>query len=224
MSPSATPARYPSLHQALQQLPLIAILRGVTPAQAGAMGMALVDAGWAVIEVPLNSPQPLHSIAALAAACPGAMIGAGTVLSSAEVRDVHAAGAGLVVSPNFEATVVREARRLGLACLPGIATPTEAFAALAAGASGLKLFPAEMLGPAVVKAFCAVLPAGTLLLPVGGITLQNMAAYQSSGASSFGIGSALFKPGMTVAQVAAAARRFAEAARAPAAPWTGPAD
>jgi 2-dehydro-3-deoxyphosphogalactonate aldolase len=117
------------------------------------------------------------------------------------VREVHAAGGQLVVAPNFNAEVVREAQRLGMVCLPGVLTPTEAFAALAAGASGLKLFPAEMIAPAAVKALRAVLPAQALLLPVGGIGTDNMGAYRAAGANGFGIGSALYKPGMTAAEV-----------------------
>jgi 2-dehydro-3-deoxyphosphogalactonate aldolase len=193
---------------ALTNLPLVAILRGLRPEEALTVGQALTDANWRLIEVPLNSPQPLQSIEAMAAALPAALVGAGTVLSAAQVRDVHAAGGQLVVSPNFDADVVREAVRLGMVCLPGVMTATEAFAALQAGASGLKLFPAEMITPAVVKALRAVLPAQTLLLPVGGISVDNMAAYRAAGASGFGIGSALYAPGMTAAQVAENAMKF----------------
>ncbi|MDP3309811.1 MAG: 2-dehydro-3-deoxy-6-phosphogalactonate aldolase, partial [Polaromonas sp.] len=149
-----------------------------------------------------------QSIEAMAAALPTALIGAGTVLSAAQVRDVHAAGGQLVVSPNFDPDVVREAVRLGMVCLPGVMTATEAFAALQAGATGLKLFPAEMMAPAALKALRAVLPGPTLLLPVGGITPGNMAAWRAAGASGFGIGSALYAPGMTVAQVAENAMEF----------------
>ncbi|GAB3478727.1 2-dehydro-3-deoxy-6-phosphogalactonate aldolase [Polaromonas eurypsychrophila] len=193
---------------ALQVLPLVAILRGLRSDEALSVSHALLGVGWTLIEVPLNSPQPLQSIEAMSAALPAAMVGAGTVLSASQVRDVHAAGGQLVVSPNFDAEVVREALRLGMVCLPGVMTATEAFAALKLGATGLKLFPAEMIAPAVVKALRAVLPAQTLLLPVGGITVDNMAAYRAAGASGFGIGSALYAPGMAVDQVAENAMKF----------------
>ena len=168
----------------------------------------MVNKGWTLIEVPLNSPQPLDSIAAMAAAFPQAMVGAGTVLTPGDVRDVQAAGGQLIISPNFNPAVVLEAVRLGLVCLPGVMTASEAFAALDAGAAGLKIFPAEMAAPAVVKALRAVLPQDAIVLPVGGITPENMAAYQAAGASGFGIGSALYKPGMAADMVAANATNF----------------
>jgi 2-dehydro-3-deoxyphosphogalactonate aldolase len=199
--------------RALQQLPLVAILRGLTPQEAPAIGHALVDSGFALIEVPLNSPRPLDSIAALAAEHPDHLIGAGTVLSAAQVREVHAAGGRIIISPHFDPAVVREAVRLGLACVPGVATPSEAFAALAAGAHALKLFPAELVTPTVLKAMRAVLPAEVQLLPVGGITPDNMASYLSAGANGFGLGSALYKPGCTEQQVREAAQRFVQALR-----------
>ena len=193
---------------ALRTLPLVAILRGVPTLDAVAIGTALVGEGWQLIEVPLNSPQPLASIEAMAAALPQALVGAGTVLTPMQVRDVHAAGGRLVVSPNFDAQVVAAAVRLGLVCLPGVATLSEAYAALAAGASGLKLFPAEMITPAVVKAWRAVLDDNTALLPVGGITPEGMAAYRAAGASGFGLGSALYRPGLDRADVTQRARAF----------------
>lgn len=193
---------------ALRSAPLVAILRGITTHEAGPVGESLVRAGFSLIEVPLNSPAPLHSIGVMASAFPQALVGAGTVLSSAQVREVHEAGGQLIVSPNFNADVVREAVRLGMVCLPGVFTATEAFAALDAGATGLKLFPAEMVPPAAVKALRAVLPAGTLLLPVGGITPANMPAYRAAGADGFGIGSALYQPGKSAAAVHASALDF----------------
>jgi len=193
---------------ALQQLPLVAILRGLRPAEADAIGDALVAPGFRLLEVPLNSPQPLESIALLRARCPQALVGAGTVLSVQQVREVHAAGGQLVVSPNFNADVIAESARLGLVSLPGVMTPTEAFGALEAGASALKLFPAELASPAVLKALLAVLPQGTRLLPVGGIAPGNMAEWRAAGAAGFGIGSALYKPGKRAAAVREDALRF----------------
>ena len=190
------------------QLPLVAILRGLHPLEALAVGQVLVDAGWDMLEVPLNSPQPLQSIATLRQAFPQALVGAGTVLTPENVRQVHSAGGELIVSPNFNPAVVAEAVRLGMVCLPGVMTASEAFAALAAGASGLKIFPAEMITPQVLKALRAVLPADALVLPVGSISPLNMPAFRDAGANGFGLGSALFKPGMTPAQVAESAAEF----------------
>jgi 2-dehydro-3-deoxyphosphogalactonate aldolase len=199
---------------ALQTLPLVAILRGLQPAEALPVGQALVSTRWTLIEVPLNSPQPLDSIAALAAAFPQALVGAGTVLTVDDVRKVQAAGGQLIVSPNFNPAVVREAVRLDLVCLPGVMTASEAFAALEAGATGLKIFPAEMITPAVLKALRAVLPADTAVLPVGGITPENMRPYFAAGASGFGIGSALYKPGIQPNEVTEAAMKFIAACAA----------
>ena len=193
MTPSSNPASI--LAQAMAQLPLIAILRGLTPAEAPAMGEALVSSGFAIIEVPLNSPEPLKSIAALTQQFPQTLIGAGTVLNAQQVKNVHAAGGRLVVAPNFNPAVVAQALALNMVVLPGVATPTEAFAALEAGAHGLKLFPAEMITPATVKAMRAVLPKAAALMPVGGITPENMAVYRAAGATGFGLGSALYAPG-----------------------------
>ena len=201
------------LAQAMAQLPLIAILRGLTPAEAPAIGQALVDSGFAIIEVPLNSPDPLHSIATLSRLFPHTLIGAGTVLNAQQVKDVHAAGGRLVVAPNFNAAVVAQALALGMVVLPGVATPSEAFAALDAGAHGLKLFPAEMISPATVKALRAVLPKDAALMPVGGITPDNMASYRSAGASGFGLGSALYAPGRSGVKVQEMAQAFVRAWR-----------
>lgn len=196
---------------AMQQLPLVAILRGLTPAEAPQVGDAVVEAGFWLLEVPLNSPQPLESIALLRRRFPDALVGAGTVLDAQQVREVHAAGGELIVAPNFNAEVLAEAARLGLVSLPGVMTPTEAFGALAAGATGLKLFPAELASPVVVKALLAVLPKGTPLMPVGGITPANMGAWRDAGATGFGIGSALYKPGKSAAAVREAALDFVAA-------------
>jgi 2-dehydro-3-deoxyphosphogalactonate aldolase len=211
MTPTTNPAQ--TLAQAMGQLPLIAILRGLTPAEAPAIGQALVDNGFAIIEVPLNSPEPLHSIATLTRLFPHTLIGAGTVLNAQQVQDVHVAGGRLVVAPNFNPAVVAQALALNMVVLPGVATPTEAFAALEAGAHGLKLFPAEMVSPATVKALRAVLPKDAALMPVGGITPDNMAAYRKAGASGFGLGSALYVPGRSAEQVRLAAQNFVNAFR-----------
>lgn len=196
---------------AMRRLPLIAILRGLTPAEAADIGDAIVQPGLRLLEVPLNSPQPLESIALLRARFPEALVGAGTVLTAQQVREVHAAGGELIVAPNFNPEVVAEAARLGLVGLPGVLTPTEAFGALAAGASGLKLFPAELASPAVVKALLAVLPAGTPLMPVGGITPSGMQVWRDAGAAGFGIGSALYRPGKSAAAVREDAASFVAA-------------
>jgi 2-dehydro-3-deoxyphosphogalactonate aldolase len=199
---------------AMRNTPVVAILRGLEPAAAEQIGQTLVDAGFLMIEVPLNSPAPLDSIALLGTHFPRALVGAGTVLTAKQVREVHAAGGQLVVAPNFNSEVVRAATELGMVCLPGVMTPTEAFAALDAGAHGLKLFPAEMIGPAGLKALCAVLPPEAAMLPVGGVTPDNMRAYREAGAAGFGIGSALYKPGMAAAQVRQEADRFIAACKA----------
>lgn len=186
---------------AMRELPLVAILRGLKPEEAPTIGEVLVEAGFRLIEVPLNSPRPLDSIALLRKRFPDAVIGAGTVLTAVEVRDVASAGGELVVAPNFDRDVVEETVRLGLASLSGIMTPTEAFAALKAGAHGLKLFPAELASPSVVRALLAVLPKGTPLIPVGGIGADNMAAWRAAGAAGFGLGSSLYRPGDDAATV-----------------------
>jgi 2-dehydro-3-deoxyphosphogalactonate aldolase len=196
---------------AMAALPLVAILRGLRPEEAAGVGAALAGAGFRIIEVPLNSPRPLQSIEALAAQFPQALVGAGTVLTVKDVAEVHAAGGQLIVSPNFNPAVVKEAVRLGLACLPGVLSASEAFAALEAGACGLKLFPAEMVPPAAVKALRAVIAAEVALLPVGGIGTHNMAHYRAAGASGFGIGSALYRPGVAAEEVGRMARAFADA-------------
>ncbi|MEH3021975.1 MAG: 2-dehydro-3-deoxy-6-phosphogalactonate aldolase [Pseudomonas oryzihabitans] len=194
----------------LKDLPLIAILRGVTPDEIVAVGRALYEAGFRVIEIPLNSPQPFESIRRLTAELgESCLIGAGTVLTEAQVAEVDAAGGRLIVSPNANLAVIRASKAAGLVSAPGVATPSEGFAALDAGADSLKLFPAEQLGPAVVKAWRAVFPKELALLPVGGITPDNMGPYVAAGANGFGLGSALYKPGLSAAQVSANAQAFA---------------
>lgn len=193
-------------------LPLIAILRGITPAEAVPIGEALLEAGFRIIEVPLNSPEPLESIRRLATACGSqARIGAGTVLSVTAVHDVAAAGGTLVVSPNTDPAVIRAAKAAGLWMAPGVATPTEGFAALAAGADMLKVFPAEQITPPVLKAWRAVVPREVPLVPVGGITPERILEYVAAGASGFGLGSALYTPGMAAADVGRTAAAFIEA-------------
>ncbi|MBS7808014.1 2-dehydro-3-deoxy-6-phosphogalactonate aldolase [Variovorax sp. PCZ-1] len=180
---------------ALSACPLIAILRGLTPQEAPAVGRVLWDAGFRILEVPLNSPRPFDSISALREALPDALIGAGTVLELDQITQLQAAGGQLMIAPNFNLDVVRAAKQAGMLAIPGVATPTEAFAALAAGADAIKLFPAEMISPAAMKAMRAVLPKDALLLPVGGISAANMAAYIQAGANGFGIGSSLYSSG-----------------------------
>lgn len=202
------------LTPALRTCPLIAILRGITPDEAAPIGTALIDAGIRVIEVPLNSPHPHDTIARLARAFgETAVIGAGTVMSAADVARVAEAGGRLIVMPHADLAVVAAARRAGLWVTPGVATPTEAFAALAAGANGLKLFPAEMIGPPVVKAIRAVLPKDALLIPVGGISESNIPAYRAAGASAFGIGSTLYSPGRAAADVGRIAKQLVAVAK-----------
>jgi 2-dehydro-3-deoxyphosphogalactonate aldolase len=208
-----------SLAPYLDRLPLVAILRGVTPPEVVGIGGALVDAGFSIIEVPLNSPEPIESIGLLAAGLGSeVLVGAGTVTSAAEVAAVADASGRIIVMPHADVAVIRAAKAAGLVCAPGICTPTEGFAALAAGADALKLFPAELLTPPVLKALRAVFPAEVLFVPVGGITPQNMAAYAAAGASGFGLGSALFKPGISAAQVKINAQAFVQAWRDIAAP------
>ena len=196
-------------------LPLVAILRGVRPQEVVDIGVSLVDVGFRLIEIPLNSPDPFVSIAALRQALPtDAMVGAGTVLEVEHIGLLCDYGAELVVMPHADLTLIRAAKAAGLICVPGIATPTDAFGALAAGADALKIFPAELVTPAVLKAMCAVLPKGRGLLPVGGIKPESIKPYVDAGATGFGLGSALYKPGMTVEQIATMARKFVAAWRA----------
>ncbi|MGR4067262.1 2-dehydro-3-deoxy-6-phosphogalactonate aldolase [Halomonas sp. LR3S48] len=183
-------------------LPLIGILRGVTPGEAVAVGEAILAAGITTLEVPLNSPEPLESIRRLVDALGDrALVGAGTVLDPGQVREVHAAGGRLVVSPNCRPTVIEATRRLGMQSWPGVLTPSEAFDALEAGATGLKLFPAVQVGIEGMKALRAVLPGDTRLYAVGGIGADDFAAWRAGGISGAGLGSALYRPGQAPEQV-----------------------
>lgn len=204
----------PLFETCFRDCPLIAILRGVEPEAVEAIGEALVQAGIRIIEVPLNSPRPLESIARLAARFGDrALIGAGTVLRPEEVAAIAEAGGRLIVSPSTRAEVIEETVRAGLVSAPGYFTPSEAFAAIDAGAHLLKLFPAEAAPPAVVKAQRAVLPRSTPLVVVGGISPDRMAAYRAAGADGFGLGSALYRPGQDATEVGAQARAFLAALR-----------
>ncbi len=191
------------------ECPLVAILRGVRPEEVEAIGAALIGAGVRIIEVPLNSPDPLDSIARLARRFgEEALIGAGTVLTPADVTRVAEAGGRLIVSPGTDIEVIAATVEAGLVSAPGYFTPSEAFAAIRAGAHAIKLFPAEAAPPAVVKAHAAVLPKGVPLIVVGGITPEKMAAYRAAGAHGFGLGGAIYQPGMTPAVVTTRARAF----------------
>jgi 2-dehydro-3-deoxyphosphogalactonate aldolase len=186
---------------------LVAILRGLKPGEAVAVGQALFEAGIEAIEVPLNSPDPFASIAGIVEALPKtALVGAGTVLTPADVDGLHKAGGRLLVSPNIDAEVMGRAVKYGMVTMPGVFTPTEAFQALRLGASALKFFPASVLGAAGISAMRAVLPATTLVGAVGGVSEKDFAGYKAAGVTVFGLGSSLFKPGMSVEDIAARAR------------------
>ncbi|WCS25314.1 2-dehydro-3-deoxy-6-phosphogalactonate aldolase [Methylobacterium sp. NMS14P] len=194
--------------------PLVAILRGLTPGEAPDVGEALVGAGFTLVEVPLNSPDPLRSIAVLAERLAGrALVGAGTVLSPSQVGEVAAAGGTLVVSPNADPAVIGATVAAGLVSLPGYQTPTEAFAALAAGATALKLFPADVATPLALKAHRAVLPPDTRVLAVGGVLPETIAGWRQAGADGFGLGSNLYRPGKAAADVARDAAAYVAAFR-----------
>lgn len=200
------------IHPHLDTLPLIAILRGLTPGEAIGIGEALFDAGFRCLEVPLNSPDPLSSIERLVHRFGDAMlVGAGTVLTTQAVDDVRAAGGQIIISPNANPRVINHAKDRGLICLPGIFTPTEAFQALDAGADGLKLFPSEIAGTAGLKALKAVLPTETAVYAVGGVDPGSVQTWRNAGADGFGIGSALYKPGFNAEETGMRARAFAEA-------------
>ncbi|WP_420479264.1 2-dehydro-3-deoxy-6-phosphogalactonate aldolase [Brevundimonas sp. FT23028] len=196
----------------LDALPLVAILRGLTPDEAVEVGESLLSAGFTCLEVPLNSPRPLDSIRRLREALGDrALVGAGTVLTPEAVREVADAGGQIIISPNADPDVIRETVAVGALSMPGVFTATEAFTALKAGAQVLKLFPSEIAGPAGLKALRAVLPSDQRLYAVGGVTPDNLAGWHAAGASGFGVGGALFKPGMTAAGVAERARAFVAA-------------
>lgn len=202
------------LRSYLDRMPLVAILRGVNPDEVVPIGAALVEAGFAIIEVPLNSPDPMASIRLLAEAFgANTLIGAGTVTDPARVAEIASAGGKLIVMPHSDPAVVRAAKAAGMVCTPGVATPTEAYAALQNGADALKMFPAEAMPPSVLKAWMSILPKGTALLPVGGITPDTMAPYVAAGAAGFGLGSALYKPGFSAVDVGDRAKAFVEAWR-----------
>ena len=199
-----------TLKDYLQPLPLVAVLRGISPPEVDGVADALTFAGFRILEVTLNSPRPLDSIRMLAKRVgASALVGAGTVIDPADVARVKDAGGKVIVMPHADVAVIREAKRQGLLCIPGVATPTEAFAALTAGADGLKMFPAEALPPAALKAWRAVLPRDTLVFAVGGMKPDNLAPYWEAGADGFGTGSNLYKPGTSVDAVREAASAYA---------------
>jgi 2-dehydro-3-deoxyphosphogalactonate aldolase len=196
----------------LNPLPLVAVLRGITPEEIPAIGAALIGAGFRILEVPLNSPRAFDSIRLLAEqAGEQCLVGAGTVISVDDVARVHAAGGRVIVMPHSDTAVIRQAKALDMLCVPGVATPTEALAALAAGADGLKMFPAEALPPAALRAWRAVLPADTLVFVVGGMKPDNLSPYWIAGASGFGTGSNLYQPGVKAALVREVALAYAAA-------------
>ena len=197
------------MNQAHPTTPLVAILRGLAPAEAADVGKILHQAGFRALEVPLNRPGAIECIATLAKLdLADTLVGGGTMLSVAHVETVHQAGGRLMVSPNCNPAVIRRAAELGMYCAPGVATPTEAFAALDAGADALKLFPADMVGHAGLKAFNSVVPAGTPMWPVGGITPDNMEGWVRAGATGFGIGGQLYTPGTTLEELARRAAAY----------------
>lgn len=202
----------PLFKAAMGELPLVAILRGITPYEVEAVGDALVGAGFRIVEIPLTSPDPFLSIARLVERLGSdVIVGAGTVRRVDQLDEMIAAGGRLMVTPHADTMLIRAAAERALITLPGVATPTEAFAALDAGADGLKLFPAEMIPASAMAAFRTVVGPGVALCPTGGIAPDDLARYLKSGASGFGLGGALYRPGDGASDVAASARRFVEA-------------
>ena len=209
---SETPNLSDRFDAANASLPLVAVLRGIKPAEAEALASTLYESGFRLLEVPLNSPDPFASIAAIRRRLPkDAIVGAGTVLAVDQVIELKICGGEAVFMPHSDLAVVRAAKAAGLLCVPGVATPNEAFAALAAGADALKLFPGEMITPKVLKAIRVVLAQGTRLIPFGGITPETMKPYIDAGAAGFGLGSALYKPGMDGVELARRAQSFVAA-------------
>lgn len=201
-----------TLASLLAKAPLVAILRGIRPQEIPDIAAALIETGFRILEVPLNSPEPLESIARLVRGHGSeALVGAGTVRRVSEVEAVHAAGGRLIVMPHADAAVVRRAKELGMLAIPGFLTPSEAFAMIDAGADGLKLFPAEAVSPAVLRSLRAVLPKEMPILPVGGIDAGSIPAWLQAGADGFGIGSALYKPGVDAAEVRLRGRKLMQA-------------
>jgi 2-dehydro-3-deoxyphosphogalactonate aldolase len=199
----------------LEPCPLVAILRGIKPAEVESIGSALERAGIRIVEVPLNSPSPLESIAILSRGFGGRMlIGAGTLTDPSQVREVAAAGGRLIVTPHADPAIVRAAKQAGLFAAPGFFNPTEAFAMLQAGADAIKLFPAEVLGPPMLKALRAVLPSSAIVIPVGGVGAGQVAPWMAAGALGLGVGSSIYKPGDDARIVEAKARALVAAVRA----------
>jgi 2-dehydro-3-deoxyphosphogalactonate aldolase len=210
---SALQSRFEAANEAL---PLVAVLRGLTPQDADAIGRTLYETGFRLLEIPLNSPDPLASVGAMRKALPtDALVGAGTVVTAEQVGEIRDRGGEMIFSPHLDVDVVRAAKAAELVCVPGVATPSEAFAALRAGADALKLFPAgDLITPRVVKAIRVVLPHGVRLMPFGGITPETMRPYAEAGAQAFGIGAALYKPGMSCDEVGRRASAFVAAWKA----------
>jgi 2-dehydro-3-deoxyphosphogalactonate aldolase len=207
----ARPARFDEF---FRTMPLIAILRGVTPAESEHIVGAIVESGIRIIEIPLNSPEPFASIErASKGFSAAAIIGAGTVLTPENVEQAAKAGAEIVVSPNFERAVVHKSKMLGLVSVPGVMTPSEALAAIAAGADVLKFFPGELLTLPVIRAYAAVLPKHIPIVLVGGVTAESVKTFANSPVSGFGIGSSLYKPGMSASEVSERSKSFVEATR-----------